>query len=159
KSEFTSIQERVNGVSAGDRDNEKVSRPTPEVAKLDGEILQKESEIGCIPRAELMPFDATGRVKWAIPFAFDDYLELVDWTGRAIHPNKRGHIPPNYPKILDRLGIDGEQFITHANRLLKAFGSAIGAPEALVNLCARRQSKYLRGMSAAKVLFASKKAA
>jgi hypothetical protein len=25
-----------------------------------------------------MPFDATGRMAAAIPFAFDDYLELVD---------------------------------------------------------------------------------
>jgi hypothetical protein len=27
-----------------------------------------------------MPFDATGRMAAAIPFAFDDYLELVDTT-------------------------------------------------------------------------------
>jgi hypothetical protein len=31
-----------------------------------------------------------GRGFFAIPFAFDDYLELVDWAGRAVHPKKRG---------------------------------------------------------------------
>ena len=30
-----------------------------------------------------MPFDATSRMAAAIPFAFDDYLELVDSTGRS----------------------------------------------------------------------------
>ena len=29
----------------------------------------------------------------AIPFAFDDYLELVDATGRVIREDKRGYIP------------------------------------------------------------------
>jgi hypothetical protein len=40
-----------------------------------------------------MPFDATGRMATAIPFAFDDYLELVDTTGRVIREDKRGYIP------------------------------------------------------------------
>lgn len=51
-----------------------------------------------------MPLYSTGRVKWAIPFAFEDYLELVYRTGRAIHPSKRGDIPPGYPGMLDRRG-------------------------------------------------------
>ena len=37
-----------------------------------------------------MPFDATSRMAAAIPFAFDDYLELVDTTGRVIREDKRG---------------------------------------------------------------------
>lgn len=36
-----------------------------------------------------MPFDATGRMAAAIPFAFDDYLELVDTTGRMIREDTR----------------------------------------------------------------------
>ena len=36
-----------------------------------------EAHLSALPRAPLMPFDATGRMAAAIPFAFDDYLELV----------------------------------------------------------------------------------
>jgi len=41
-----------------------------------------EAHLSALPRAPLMPFDATGRMAAAIPFAFDDYLELVDTTGQ-----------------------------------------------------------------------------
>ena len=40
-----------------------------------------EAHLNALPRPPLMPFDATGRVAAAIPFAFDDYLELVDRPG------------------------------------------------------------------------------
>ncbi|MGR9106828.1 MAG: hypothetical protein ACU843_07845 [Gammaproteobacteria bacterium] len=69
---------------------------------------------------------------------FDNNLELVAWTSRAIHPTKCGQIPTHYPKILDRPGIDGKQFIIHAARLLKEFGSAISARD-------RRWGRYARG--------------
>jgi len=57
-----------------------------------------------------MPFDATAQTPWAVPFAFGDYLELVDWTGRALREDKPGYIKAREPKILARLGIDGERF-------------------------------------------------
>jgi len=104
-------------------------------------------------RAPLMPFDATGRMATAIPFAFDDYLELVDATGRVIREDKRGFIPGETPRLLDRLAIDPEQFIATAGRMLRQFGSAIGTPTHITELCVARQTRYLRGMRAARALF------
>ncbi|WP_413663089.1 hypothetical protein ACG1BZ_18435 [Microbulbifer sp. CNSA002] len=40
-----------------------------------------------------------------LPFQLDHYLELVDWSGRQLHPKKRGAISENIPPILNRLGI------------------------------------------------------
>ena len=94
-----------------------------------------------------------------MPSSFEDYLDLVDWTGRAIRADKRGHIPSGHPAILDRLGIDGEQFIRYSERLLKEFGTAVGAPAAMVGLCAKRQTKYLHGIRAARRMFGPKQAA
>ena len=54
----------------------------------------------------------------------------------------------------ERLGVGGERFIVYAQRLLKEFGTAVGAPAALVNLCARRLTMYLRGIRAGRRLFA-----
>jgi len=104
-------------------------------------------------RAPLMPFDATGRMATAIPFAFDDYLELIDTTGRVIREDKRGFIPGQTPRLLERLAIDPEQFIATAGRMLRQFGSAIGTPTHITELCVARQTRYLRGMRAARALF------
>ncbi len=95
-----------------------------------------------------MPFDATGRMATAIPFAFEDYLVLVDGTGRAIREDKRGFILGETPAILERLNIDPEQFIRTAGRTLHRFGSAIGKPEHRTERCVSRNVAYLRGIRA-----------
>jgi len=41
---------------------------------------------------------------------FRDYLELVDWTGRIIRTDKRGHIESKVPPILHRLHLSKEQW-------------------------------------------------
>jgi hypothetical protein len=103
-----------------------------------------------LPMAPLLPFDATGHEDWALPCALEDYVELVETVGRCIHPKKRGHIPETAPRLLQRLGMDTEAFITLSTRLLKEFGHAVGTPESLLELAARRQARYLRGMTAAR---------
>ncbi|HKJ87789.1 MAG TPA: transposase [Gammaproteobacteria bacterium] len=142
KSNYTSIQQRLG------REPVRV-----EASADEAEVEDSEDRIGALPKAPLMPFDATGRTAWAIPYAFDDYLELVDWLGRATHPAKRGRIPPGRPKILDRLGMDAEALAGEANRLLKVFGAAVGAPASLTAARAQRQLSYLRGIRAAERMF------
>lgn len=41
-----------------------------------------------------------------ILFSLTDYLELVDYTGRIIRPDKRGATPITLPPILKRIDID-----------------------------------------------------
>ena len=135
---YTSIQERLQG--------EVFSVPSALPDLLDTDSIG-------LPQAPLMPFDATGRTPWAIPFSFEDYAELVDWTGRLRHPNKKGRIAEWQPAILARTGLNTEAFIAFSGRLFKAFGSAIGAPDKLVALSEDRQKKYLRGMQAARRVF------
>jgi len=160
-SDYTSIQERVVGLpeevgsEVGSQETATVKGPD---ATLDGEQLRPEAETQVLPQAPLMPFDATAQIPWAVPFAFEDYLELVDWTRRALRADKPGYIKAQEPKILARLEIDGERFISYSERLLKAFGAAVGAPASLADLCARRQAKYLRGIQAARAVFVAKQA-
>lgn len=120
--------------------------------------LRIESQLGQLPRQPLMPFDATGRLRAAIPFSFEDYLDLVETTGRCLHPNKRGRIDERVPRLLARLEIHPRHFLDNAEHVMKRFGSAVGAPEHLTALCAQRQVKYLRGMGQAKRMFERKAA-
>ena len=66
--------------------------------------LLSEAELSVLPEAPLMPFDATGRFEQAVPFGLEEYLELVDTMGRAVHPGKRGLIPVTTPPLLARPG-------------------------------------------------------
>ena len=45
-----------------------------------------------------------------IPYLVNDYIELVDWTGRIIQDDKRGHIKNTLPRILDRLSLDTDSW-------------------------------------------------
>jgi REP element-mobilizing transposase RayT len=162
-SDYTSIQERITGVPEATESDmqprQSADEHASDVQLIVEETLQAQSEGDHLARAALMPFDATSQTPWAVPFAFEDYLELVDWTGRAMREGKRGHIPAGHPRILDRLGIDPEHFIGYSERLLKEFGTAVGAPASLASLCARRQTKYLHGIRAARKMFIPKQAA
>ncbi|MCG5513281.1 transposase [Ectothiorhodospira shaposhnikovii] len=117
------------------------------------DALRCEHRLAPLAVAPLMPFDATGREPWAVPFAWADYLALVEVLGRCVHPAKRGFMPAQTPKLLDRLGMDAEAFIAHGTSLLQAFGHAVGKPAKLVEHAACRQAKFLRGMGAARRVF------
>ena len=41
-----------------------------------------------------------------------DYIELVDFTGRELHPGKRGKIAASEPKALTKLGLDKNHWTT-----------------------------------------------
>ena len=47
-----------------------------------------------------------------IPMPYSAYLELVDWTGRAVLATKRGAIPADLPPILERLNISGKRWLS-----------------------------------------------
>ena len=47
---------------------------------------------------------------------YSAYLELVDWTGRAIVETKRGVIPADLPPILERLNISGKHWLSAASQ-------------------------------------------
>ena len=62
-----------------------------------------------------MPFIETEHQdkQWAmLPFNLKDYIELVDWTGRAIRDDKRGYIPQQTPPILETINLTDEQWFT-----------------------------------------------
>lgn len=49
--------------------------------------------------------------KGVLPMALERYLELLDWTGRQLRGDKRGAIPTHLAGILDRLGIQPDEWL------------------------------------------------
>lgn len=56
-----------------------------------------------------------------ILFSLEDYLELVDYTGRCIRSDKRGSIPDHLPPILHRLTLDHDTWLANATRFEKDY--------------------------------------
>ena len=79
-----------------------------------------------VPEPEpLYPFagNAYESMPDGLAFRLADYVELVDWTGRQLHPNKRGAVPADTPLLLQRLDIEPEQWMT----LTQQFEAALPA--------------------------------
>jgi putative transposase len=69
----------------------------------------------------LLPFEDTIKPveQNGIAYSLSDYLQLVDWTGRAIRKNKRGAIDYDLPPILERLNIPAEEWLTSSQHFEK----------------------------------------
>jgi len=132
-SDFTSIQERIRARSA---------KQAPD--KPLGEVI-----------GDLLPFNDSG-CDDAIPFSLSDYLELVDWSGRAVRANKAGAIETALPPILKRLGIDGRHYLQHLRKKEGSFGDAIGSVTSLRASARAFGRKFFRGLGYAKQLFPTK---
>jgi hypothetical protein len=59
-----------------------------------------------------LPFEnrLVSEAQSGILFNFEEYLALLDWTGRIIRNDKRGYIDNALPPILDRLQITVDQW-------------------------------------------------
>ncbi|MCP4094809.1 MAG: transposase, partial [Planctomycetaceae bacterium] len=70
------------------------------------------------PLKPLLHFEGavTNQSPPGMPFDFQDYLELVDWTGRMIRSDKRGFIDGDLPPILARLQVSPEQWKINATQ-------------------------------------------
>ncbi|MCU7922741.1 MAG: transposase [Candidatus Thiodiazotropha sp. (ex Dulcina madagascariensis)] len=78
--------------------------------------------------AHLLPFVGNPRADMpkGLPFRLIDYLELLDWTGRAMLENKHGHIPKDQPPILERLQIDPKHWLYMTQHFESKFKGLVG---------------------------------
>lgn len=49
-----------------------------------------------------------------LPCSYSEYIQLVDWAGRIIRPDKRGAIPRQLPSIFQRLRLPPDGWLQHA---------------------------------------------
>jgi REP element-mobilizing transposase RayT len=101
---------------------------------------------------DLIPFNPTNP-DHHLPMDLHDYLELVDWTGRAIALNKKGSIPEHLPKILNRLGIEEDNWINTMTTYSTGFKRVVGPLDKIQSLCDRLQQKWMGGIQANRLLY------
>ena len=62
----------------------------------------------------------------SLPYTLQDYLLLLDWTGRVQRYDKRGAIAADEPPILSRLGIERRSFLSNLALKQLSRGTVIG---------------------------------
>ena len=161
-SDYTSIQERIEVyLQAREGRPEMVEAPSPSLplpqksTPAVSAVLGTEQENGesAVSAAPLLEFTGTiGDIESGLPFHFSDYLELVDWTGRAIRENKRGFIPADVPPILTRLGVEAENWIETVRHFRRHFYDFVGPGDILAQRGRALGRSWLRGVGACRKL-------
>jgi REP element-mobilizing transposase RayT len=109
-SKHTSIKERINPEfnSTSAIDSQKAllalqyfQSPVKPLAQFEGNIRNEEQQ--------------------GILFSLEDYLTLVDMTGRILRDDKRGAISAHLPPILERLEINQEEWLNNATQFERLY--------------------------------------
>jgi len=75
--------------------------------------------------------------------SLDDYLTLVDETGRCVRGGKRGAIPQRLVPILERLNLDLAAWIELMHHAGSFHGSAFGSVAARAREAVRRGARWI----------------
>jgi hypothetical protein len=76
----------------------------------------------------------------------DEYLELLDWTGRQARSGKRGSIPSHLQPILTRLHVSDELWLDTVLNFGHWFHRAVGRQENLREEATRHGRRWLAGI-------------
>jgi REP element-mobilizing transposase RayT len=134
-SDFTSIQERIQTFAQTKRKPNKSSKRT---------------------LSHLIDFGGDESLSSStntIPFHVDEYIALVDWTGRAIRDDKRGSIPQHLAHIFERLNMSSDDWLEAVNNASHRFGLAKGPIARLKQYAECLGKKWIRGQSYCKVFY------
>ena len=150
-SDFTSVQQRLF-----DYVKHKPKKTVGEkqlVAKVQKQ-RQLKTDLGLdkLPEQGLMPFSGSSRIGIhdALPFTREDYLELVEKTGRAVRDDKRGGISADVPLLLQRFGIDVNEWLEQVKHFNRRYGSCVGSVVNMQMFSENRGRRWSKGIRAAR---------
>lgn len=145
-SNFTSVKQRI--AEWKQRQAKEQESTLPPYETTSGENLD-ETIVKLLEFSE----DSDQSPEKAIPYSTADYLELVDWSGRAIIEGKKGWINDQLPPILERLSMRPEQYLSYIRKPKFGFAHALGPLDKLKEYAEHFEKAFLKGQTAAAALF------
>ena len=146
-SDYTSVQDRILGRGA----REEVRRKRSGVSRSKQETTPMEPY-----RDEwLVPITNDGgkEKRGLLPLKLDEYLELVEWSGRMLRDDKRGKIPQHLDPILQRLQIDRDNWLNAVEQYGGWFCYAAGRVDSIMKAAQNYGRKWLKGLTSSQVAF------
>ena len=81
-----------------------------------------------------------------------DYLQLLDWTGRQLAPDKRGCMTGDAPACLQSVEADPAHWATRVRSVGSGYWRAVGSAEQLIKLAKGIGQRWLKGLRLAEQL-------
>jgi hypothetical protein len=135
-SEFTSAFDRIQGRAA------RRTEAGPAVASsFDGWLTPIHVE----GDGQQYPGGQRASDKGVLSISLDEYLELLDWTGRVLRPDKPGAIAGSLPPILERLGLQEKAWLACIRDFKSLFRTAVGSASSLAGYAQRLGQQWLHG--------------
>ena len=88
-----------------------------------------------------------------LPMKLDEYLELVDWSGRMLREGKRGSVPSELAPILKRLKVDEENWMNTVEKYGGWFHYAAGRAESIMKAAKAYGRQWLKGIGPSRSVF------
>ncbi|QGX41530.1 transposase [Permianibacter aggregans] len=139
-SDATSIQQRIGEWKRSS--DSMIERHQAPINSLGSESITGDNH--SVPLLPLTGAITAERIS-GVPYPFKEYLELVDWTGRCIRIDKRGHIASTVPPILRRLNLDAERFVRDIKSRRPGYGRSIGLRVRLRQFSETIMLRHFRG--------------
>jgi REP element-mobilizing transposase RayT len=119
-------------------------------------MAQQRSPLQPLPDSWLCPITTSDSTSTAsiLDLKLDDYLRLVDWTGREIREDKRGAIPADLAPILDRLKVDPDHWLRIVTSFEGFFFRAAGRLKSMTEAARQAGVRWFRGCRASRQAFA-----
>jgi len=76
-----------------------------------------------------------------LPFRIEDYLEMVELTGRHFHSDKKGNIADSAPSILTRVGLDRADWHIMVSGIETEFKVTVSAERLILRKKRNRQCR------------------
>ena len=119
------------------------------MCKLKGRTLQSDE-----PEKAHRNRNRRASNKGFLPVGLDEYLRILDWTGRQVRSDKRGAIPADLRPMLDRLGLQRECWIDCVDNFGRWFHRAAGCVSLLSEAATRAGRQWFHGVGRCRQAFA-----
>ena len=130
ESDFASIQERLQDLARKRRHHRRQTAP-------DSLVPFAEQHTDSCTAVELAP-------------TLEAYVELLEWTGRAVAKKKQGKIVGPPPKLLVDQGVSAERWVAALAEHKVGTVSVLGSVESVQTLAEKKGKGWLRGLGLAK---------
>jgi hypothetical protein len=91
--------------------------------------------------------------KGIVSVSLDEYLQLLDWTGRKLAAGKSGTIPNELAPILQRLSIHPSAWLDAIESFDKKFGKVVASVAGMAKKAAATGRHWFQGLTAAAEVF------